>query len=45
LQAAIASGLLVTVLDDWAPSFPGLFLYYPGRQQRPASLTAFVAFV
>jgi DNA-binding transcriptional LysR family regulator len=37
--------LLVTVLDDWSPSFPGPFLYYPGRRQRPASLTAFVAFV
>jgi len=44
-QAAIASGRLVTVLDDWSPSFPGPFLYYPGRRQRPASLTAFVAFV
>ena len=44
-QAAIASGLLVTLLEDWLPSFPGPFLYYPGRRQRPPSLTAFVAFV
>jgi hypothetical protein len=29
-QAAIASGLLVTLLDDWLPKFPGPFLYYPG---------------
>jgi len=27
------------------PSFPGAFLYYPGRRQRPACLTAFVAVV
>ena len=44
-QAAIASGLLVALLDDWLPKFPGPFLYYPGRRQRPPSLTAFVAFV
>ena len=44
-QAAIASGDLVTVLEDWCPTFAGPFLYYPGRRQRPPSLTAFVAFV
>jgi DNA-binding transcriptional LysR family regulator len=44
-QAGIASGHLVTLLDDWLPSFPGPFLYYPGRRQQPPSLTAFVAFV
>src|SRR5882724_4430486 len=44
-QAAIESGHLVTLLDDWLPSFPGPFLYYPGRRQRPPSVTAFVAFV
>ena len=44
-QAAIASGDLVTVLEDWCPTSAGPFLYYPGRRQRPPSLTAFVAFV
>jgi len=44
-QAAIASGALVTVLEDWCPAFAGPFLYYPGRRQQPPSLTAFVAFV
>jgi DNA-binding transcriptional LysR family regulator len=44
-QAAIASGALVTVLEDWCPTFAGPFLYYPGRRQQPPSLTAFVAFV
>jgi DNA-binding transcriptional LysR family regulator len=44
-KAAIAAGTLVTVLDDWCPTFAGPFLYYPGRRQQPPSLTAFVAFV
>ena len=44
-QAAIASGRLVALLDDWLPKSPAPFLYYPGRRQRPPSLTAFVAFV
>ena len=42
---AIASGRLVTLLDDWTATFPGPFLYYPGRRQQPPSLTAFVSFV
>jgi DNA-binding transcriptional LysR family regulator len=42
---AVASGRLVTVLDDWNASFPGPFLYFPGRRQQPPSLMAFVAFV
>jgi DNA-binding transcriptional LysR family regulator len=44
-RAAIASGRLVSLLDEWLPSFPGPFLYYPGRRERPPSLAAFVAFV
>ena len=42
---AIASGRVVTLLDDWSATFPGPFLYYPGRRQQPPSLTAFVSFV
>jgi DNA-binding transcriptional LysR family regulator len=42
---AIASGHLTSLLDDWCPTFPGPFLYYPGRRQRPPSLTAFIAFI
>ncbi len=44
-REAIASGQLRTVLDEWCPSFPGPFLYYPSRRQNPSSLDAFVAFV
>ena len=44
-RASVASGRLVTLLDDWTATFPGPFLYYPGRRQQPPSLTAFVSFV
>jgi DNA-binding transcriptional LysR family regulator len=42
---AIASGELVSVLDDWCAPFPGPFLYYPSRRQVPPALAAFIAFV
>jgi DNA-binding transcriptional LysR family regulator len=29
---------LVRVLEDWSPSFDGLFLFYPGHRQVPAAL-------
>jgi DNA-binding transcriptional LysR family regulator len=45
VREAIASGALVSVLDDWCPPFPGPFLYYPSRRQPPPALAAFVAFV
>jgi DNA-binding transcriptional LysR family regulator len=41
----IASGALQTVLDDWCPHYPGLYLYYPSRRQMPAALKAFIEFV
>ncbi|MCP3142652.1 LysR family transcriptional regulator [Pyxidicoccus xibeiensis] len=41
----LAAGRLVRVLDDWCPSFPGFFLYYPGRRQMPAALRALIDFV
>jgi DNA-binding transcriptional LysR family regulator len=39
------SGALEPVLGSWAVSFPGPFLYYPGRRHLPAPLRAFVDFV
>jgi DNA-binding transcriptional LysR family regulator len=38
----LASGALERVLEDWSPSFPGFFLYYPSRRQQPAALTALI---
>ncbi|MDN4590885.1 LysR family transcriptional regulator [Xenophilus aerolatus] len=38
----LAEGRLVQVLADWSISRPGLFLYYPSRQHRPALLGAFI---
>ena len=38
----LRSGQLVRVLEDWLPSFEGLFLYYPGHRQVPAALRALI---
>jgi DNA-binding transcriptional LysR family regulator len=40
----VATGEVVTVLDDWSPPSPGLCLYYPAHQ-RSAALGAFADFV
>src|SRR5260221_217122 len=38
----LRSGQLVRVLEDWSPSFQGLFLYYSGHRQGPATLRALI---
>ncbi|MDB5407455.1 MAG: transcriptional regulator [Rhodospirillales bacterium] len=38
----LRSGQLVRALEDWSPSFEGLFLYYPGRRQVPGALRALI---
>jgi DNA-binding transcriptional LysR family regulator len=38
----LRAGQLVRVLEDWSPSFEGLFLYYPGHRQVPATLRALI---
>ena len=45
LRPQLESGALVPVLREWEESFPGPFLYYPGRRYLPAPLRAFVDFV
>ncbi|MFG1412739.1 LysR family transcriptional regulator [Xanthobacter sp. VTT E-85241] len=38
----INAGALKAVLQDWCPTYPGLYLYYPGHRQVPAGLRAFI---
>jgi DNA-binding transcriptional LysR family regulator len=38
----LEEGRLATVLGDWCPPIPGLFLYYPGRRQVRPALRAFI---
>ena len=38
----LASGRMVTVLEDWTPPFPGPSLYFSDRRLMPAALRAFV---
>jgi DNA-binding transcriptional LysR family regulator len=45
LRPHLESGALEPVLADWWQSFPGPFLYYPGRRLLPAPLRAFVDFI
>ncbi|KPQ24620.1 MAG: hypothetical protein HLUCCA13_08875 [Halomonas sp. HL-48] len=41
-HAYLRDGRLVTVLEEWCPSIPGLFLYYPNNRHVPPSLRAFI---
>jgi DNA-binding transcriptional LysR family regulator len=38
----LASGRLVRCLETWCPPFPGYYLYYPSRRQKPAALSPFI---
>ncbi|MBW5285022.1 LysR family transcriptional regulator [Burkholderia gladioli] len=45
LRPHFDSGALERVLEPWWDSFPGPFLYYPGRRLVPAPLRAFIDFI
>ncbi|WP_242111786.1 LysR family transcriptional regulator [Luteimonas aquatica] len=45
VEADIATGRLVQVLADYAPSHPGFYIYYPAREHMPPKLRAFVDFL
>jgi DNA-binding transcriptional LysR family regulator len=38
----VADGRLVSVLEDWCPSFSGYHLYYPSRRQHSAAFAVVV---
>ena len=42
VREMIADGRLTEVLQDWCPTFPGYFLYYPSRRNQPAALSALI---
>ncbi|WP_414451718.1 LysR family transcriptional regulator [Burkholderia sp. 22PA0099] len=41
-EPGLASGRLCTVLEDWCPPVPGLFLYFPANRHMPPGLRALV---
>jgi DNA-binding transcriptional LysR family regulator len=41
----LEAGLLLSVLEDWSPQYPGLCLYKPSRRNSPARLRAFIDLV
>ncbi len=45
LAPALATGQLVPILQDWAPEFPGPYLYYASRRHMPPPLRAFIDFI
>jgi DNA-binding transcriptional LysR family regulator len=42
VQAQVAAGQLVPVLQDWWPTFPGYHLYYPSRRQSSPAFALMV---
>ncbi|WP_318356831.1 LysR family transcriptional regulator [Enterobacter sp.] len=42
VRAQIKTGELIQVLDEWCPSFPGYYLYYPSRKQHPPAFALLI---
>ncbi|GAN78074.1 LysR family transcriptional regulator [Acidisphaera rubrifaciens] len=42
VEPFLRSGHVIRVLEDWSPSFQGLFLYHAGNRQTPAALRALI---
>lgn len=38
----VKSGKLIQILQDWCPSFPGYYLYYPSRKQHPPAFALMI---
>ncbi len=45
VEAQLACGAIETVLDAYAPSSPGMYLYYPSRSQMLPKLRAFIDYM
>ncbi|MCU5774845.1 LysR family transcriptional regulator [Erwiniaceae bacterium BAC15a-03b] len=39
---AVQSGELIQILEDWCPTFPGYYLYYPSRKQHPPAFALMI---
>ncbi|WP_148715914.1 LysR family transcriptional regulator [Chitinolyticbacter meiyuanensis] len=44
VEAAVAQGRLIPVLQAACPTWPGFYLYYPSRRQLPAKLRCLIDF-
>jgi DNA-binding transcriptional LysR family regulator len=42
VEANLADGRLVRVLEDWCPPFPGYHLYYPSRRHTSPAFAVVV---
>ncbi|MGM3173053.1 LysR family transcriptional regulator [Dickeya lacustris] len=42
IQPQLASGKLMAVLQEWCPTFPGYYLYYPSRKQHPPAFALLI---
>lgn len=42
VQPLVTSGQLMSVLDDWCPTWSGFHLYYPNRRQPSRAMTVLV---
>ncbi|HBC0020628.1 TPA: LysR family transcriptional regulator [Enterobacter hormaechei subsp. steigerwaltii] len=45
VDAMLAEGRLVQLLEDWTPAFPGFYVYYTSRRQMAPPLRAFLDFL
>jgi DNA-binding transcriptional LysR family regulator len=45
VSSHLAQGRLVSLLEDWCRTTPGIFLYHPNRRQTPMPLQVFLGFV